>query len=170
MAEEIQYNLVRKIAWSFHRTTGWDYDDLYQQGCVLYLEAMSRYDPSSGTKFTTFAWIHMRNQLSDYVYPGRNPDCSLEDSVGEEHDVHEILEGNLPDPEHVTEFAQEVMALSPAGQRICDLLFSNPDKFARMGAQAGRGEVKARLREAGLSWNQIWDGFRQVKGLANQRA
>jgi RNA polymerase sigma factor (sigma-70 family) len=171
MEREIEYNLVRKIAWSYHKTTGVDYEDLYQQACFLYLDAMDRYKDHYQTKFTTFAWIHMRNQLADYVNGIYNSqDYLLEDSVPEEGDVDDLLSGEQPTPESALAFAESLDGLDPEAKAICNLVFSRPSEFAQLGRQQGRGVVKKTMRADGWTWNRIWHGFRQVKSLVNQPA
>jgi DNA-directed RNA polymerase specialized sigma24 family protein len=59
-------NLIRKLAWSFHKSTGLDLDDLIQEATVAYFDRLKYYDESKG-KLSTFMWIHIRNQLSTYV-------------------------------------------------------------------------------------------------------
>ena len=50
MTQEIEFNLIRKISWSFHYTTGVDYDELYAEASLAYCEAMNDWSPERGTK------------------------------------------------------------------------------------------------------------------------
>ena len=58
-------NLLRKIVWSFHQSTGLDWDDLFQEAYLAYTYAMTTYDPSKGA-ISTFLWTHISNQLRTY--------------------------------------------------------------------------------------------------------
>ncbi|RJX23654.1 MAG: sigma-70 family RNA polymerase sigma factor [Dethiobacter sp.] len=54
----INYNLplVHAICKRFYpMETAVDYDDLFQEGCIGLLMALSKYDPGKGTKFSTYA-------------------------------------------------------------------------------------------------------------------
>ena len=46
-------NLIRKIAWSFHKTTGLDWDELFQEATLSYLKALKTYDKKRGA-ITTY--------------------------------------------------------------------------------------------------------------------
>jgi RNA polymerase sigma-32 factor len=56
---ESNMRLVIKIAREHDRTRGRDLDDLVQEGCLGLLEGIRRFDPSKGTRLTTYAafWI-----------------------------------------------------------------------------------------------------------------
>jgi len=59
-------NLIRKIAWSYHHTTGVELDDLIQEASLAYIEAMRKYDPERG-KISTFVWHTINNHLRNYL-------------------------------------------------------------------------------------------------------
>ena len=55
-------DLLRKIAWSFHITTGVEYDELFGEACLCYCETIKKYDRSKGAVSTfvyqsTINWI-----------------------------------------------------------------------------------------------------------------
>ena len=58
-------NLIRKIAWSFEATTNVDFDELFCEAALGYLEAIKKYDPTKG-KLSAFIWRCMDNQLKLY--------------------------------------------------------------------------------------------------------
>lgn len=75
-------NLIRKIAWSFHESTGLDWDDLFQEGALAYLEAMKTYDEKKG-KITTYVWHCIVSRLKNYLKSEReynHPLCSIEEA------------------------------------------------------------------------------------------
>jgi hypothetical protein len=59
-------NLIRKIAWSFHHTTGLDWDDLFQEAALAYLEGFKSYNPNKGA-LSTHMWIIMSSHLKNYL-------------------------------------------------------------------------------------------------------
>jgi hypothetical protein len=70
-------NLIRKVAWSFHHTTGLDWDDLFQEAALAYCEALGTYDKKKG-KLTTHMWHVMTNHLGDYIHQVYSKDSCLE--------------------------------------------------------------------------------------------
>lgn len=60
-------NLIRKIAWSFHHTSGLDWDELFSEALVCYVEALDNYDPDKGTKLSTYMWNVITNYLKTYL-------------------------------------------------------------------------------------------------------
>lgn len=58
-------NLVRKIAWSFHKTTGIEWDELFSQASLAYLEGMKFYKPEKGAQ-TTWAYQWITGELINF--------------------------------------------------------------------------------------------------------
>jgi RNA polymerase sigma factor for flagellar operon FliA len=56
--------IAQKVADS-RRITGADYEDLFQEGIIGMLDAAKRYDPESGHKFETFAYLRIRGAMVD---------------------------------------------------------------------------------------------------------
>jgi DNA-directed RNA polymerase specialized sigma24 family protein len=59
-------NLIRKLAWSFHKTTGMSYDELFSEASIYYLESFHNYQEDSGLKFETWAVIYTKRKLIDF--------------------------------------------------------------------------------------------------------
>ncbi len=59
-------DLLRKITWSFHKTTGLEWDDLFQEAALAYLEHLEKYDPNKG-KITTYMWPIISSHLKNFV-------------------------------------------------------------------------------------------------------
>lgn len=59
-------NLIRKVAWTFTKKTGMDYDELFGEASLAYSEAIHTYDPTRGAKFITHAYTCMRNHLINF--------------------------------------------------------------------------------------------------------
>jgi DNA-directed RNA polymerase specialized sigma24 family protein len=73
-------NLIRKLVWSFHRTTGLDWDDLFQEAALAYYEGEHNYDPMRGEK-TTFMWCLIVSRLTDYTRDEKVKDVTLCDLI-----------------------------------------------------------------------------------------
>ena len=59
-------NLIRKIAWSFNRSTGIEFDDLFQEAYIAYVKAMESYNPKKG-KISTHVWFCISSHLKNYI-------------------------------------------------------------------------------------------------------
>ena len=59
-------NLIRKIAWSFHKTTGLDYEDLFQEAYLAYVDALKHYNPAKSA-ITTYMWHCITSRLTNYI-------------------------------------------------------------------------------------------------------
>jgi RNA polymerase sigma factor (sigma-70 family) len=65
-------DLVYKMAWKFWNTCGGDFDDLVQEANQIFILAMDSYDPTKGTKFSTWLYINLRGGLLDYLKERNN--------------------------------------------------------------------------------------------------
>ena len=82
-------NLIRKIAWNFynHKTQSIDWDDLFQQASLAYLEALKSYNPDKG-KLSTYMWTTITNNLKSHL--------SREERVNGHLDYVEDIPTDLP--------------------------------------------------------------------------
>lgn len=65
MAKDIQ-GLVTKLAKKFERD-GVGLEDLISEGNKGAVEAAAKYDPKAGTKFSTFAWYHIKARIIEHA-------------------------------------------------------------------------------------------------------
>lgn len=63
---EQNIQLIRKLAWSFHQTTGYDYDDLFQEAALAYCLCLKQWNPDRG-KLSTFMWRSITGHLTNYL-------------------------------------------------------------------------------------------------------
>jgi DNA-directed RNA polymerase specialized sigma subunit len=101
-------NLLRKIAWSFHKTSGLEWDDLFSETIQSYYKAMEEYDPRKGkitTHITTHITLHMINYLkavkeknmesiddTDLLYqPANNPSPFWEGLTKDANEIAKIV-------------------------------------------------------------------------------
>lgn len=61
-----EFNIIGKIAKSFHKTTGLDYDDLYSEGLLAYCLCAHKYEKKYGAK-NTFLYHVINNHLKNYI-------------------------------------------------------------------------------------------------------
>jgi len=65
-------NLIRKVAWSFHQTTGIPYEDLFSEACLAYCQSVSQYTRERKIKRVTWSFIFMKRKLIDYCRKENN--------------------------------------------------------------------------------------------------
>lgn len=151
----MEINMARKMAWSFHKSTGIDYEELFSEACLAYCQAEAdpNYNPYKAA-ITTFAWQRMRDHLRTYIKK-------------EYHDVH-LGPDNQNDPYEEIEFKDEVNNLSDEAKTICKMIFQSPHEYLDLSSVHARGKIKDQLREAGWSWCKIWNSFREIKSTLSQ--
>lgn len=66
MEIEKNLNLLRSLAWKFHRATGLEYQELFSEAALAYCLATKKYDPSKGCKETTFLYFCIKNALINF--------------------------------------------------------------------------------------------------------
>src|SRR5690606_24956843 len=62
----MELNIVRKVVWSYARSTGLDFDELCSEAYLAYLEAAPSYDPERGKK-STFIWRAVQNHINNLL-------------------------------------------------------------------------------------------------------
>ncbi len=59
--------MIYKMAWKFHWNTGLDWDDLFAQGNLIYCDAVNKWDPKGGAKFSAYLYRRLHQYLLNYV-------------------------------------------------------------------------------------------------------
>ena len=59
-------NLIRKITWSFHTSTGIEWNELFQEAALAYCKSLKTYQQKRG-KLSTHAYNCIRNHLIDFT-------------------------------------------------------------------------------------------------------
>ena len=152
---EKNLNLIKKLAWSFSYSTGKDYEELYGEALMAYIDAEKKYDPTKSTiSLNSFAWGIMRNRLIDY--------CTKKDEVIYEHQMpHECM---IPEPAYnPTALFELIDSLSPTSKVIADMVLNNKDEFIGYSVKECRNKIREMLRQSGWSWSMVWDGIRNIK-------
>ena len=139
-------NLIRKIAWSFHRTTGIDWDELFQEAALAYLTLQDKYDPDRG-EFSTYIWKSLVTHLQTYLqnHEKKNgPICYLEDI--------ELDENPMPVESLFDSFSRDAA-------EIAELVLGSPVDFDGMIRKNAKRKVIKQLREHKWTFRRIWQGL-----------
>lgn len=158
--EQMELNIVRKVVWSYTRSTGLDFDELCSEAYLAYLEAAPSYDSSRGKK-TTFIWNIVRNHINDLL--------NMKKEVPVDKEALDMLieDRDELDPEQVVlaeESWRELFeSLSPDAKIIFFLLNSSEIYINTDKPREARGIIARELKARGWSDNKIWATFREIK-------
>ena len=159
MELEKHFPMVHKLAWSFHRTTGLDVDDLTSEGFVALVSAHNRYDDSRNAKFGTFVYLAVSSQLMNYCQ--RQKKYALQDPLyimteGEEVELPVPALFEDPTAEKQTLFKQSFDALEEVAKKLCTFIWNGTTT---------KSEAMKQLRKEGVSWNEINRACDQVREM-----
>lgn len=159
-------NLIRGIAWSFHRTTGIEFNELFSEAALAYCEAIKDYKPSSA-KFTTYAYSCMRNKLINFI--GTNSKNKLRhiEDTQEEQDGETYPEYYKKIAVWQPMFFELYDRFSEQAKTVVDFILIDPYPFlgfaaCRNGTRA-EGVLYKELRKHNWQSKNIWSAFTEIK-------
>lgn len=174
----VQMDAIRKLAWSFHYTTGLEFEELVGEASLAYAEALQDFDPDKEVKVLTYCYGRMKNHLISYCR-GQKYRKYITDYEEEHSGIYEhSMENSMLDK--FTGKAREVVewiieeALSPAQiltrtkgdiqhKELNESIINwdgNPKTI--------RGEISKFLRAKGWKYTAIWDTMREIKETVRQ--
>ena len=159
--EQMELNIVRKVVWSYARSSGLDFDELCSEAYLAYLEAAPSYDPARGKK-STFIWNVVRNHINNLLKKKKEIPVDKEA-------METLLEGREElDPERLIiaeECWEELFnSLSPDAKMICLLVLNDDEIYLNTDKpREARGIIARELKARGWAENKIWATFREIK-------
>jgi DNA-directed RNA polymerase specialized sigma subunit len=142
-------NLLRKIAMSFSQTTGLEFDDLFQEASLAYLEAMKTHDPSRG-KITTHLWYCVENRLKNY----------LKEEI--KHSAFSIDDIEMEKSVLTSPFFEN---LNKEAQEIAKTILESPKDFIYIPSEEAQIKVTRVMLEKGWSWMKILTGIKNLREI-----
>jgi DNA-directed RNA polymerase specialized sigma subunit len=143
-------NLIRKIAWSFHHSTGFDWNELFAEACWLYCKALKTYDPARGAvtthvyQFITAELINFLKKEKEY----KSPTIPIE---------------SMSRKDSAVMFTYFFESLSREAQKVAKVILENPEMFDCMSPDEAKRTVAKMLRDQGVQMKTIWCGIRDLK-------
>lgn len=169
-------NLIRSLAWSFHRTTGLSFDDLFGEAVYAFLFAKKKYDPKKGCKFSTFVYPIIKHCLLNFCNKEKQG-CLNVDARSYFSRIRPMHEITHPDET----FAKITKTLSYTPEYeffppvypddvklIIDIIMDSPKEFANVMPKMARGQVFRKLREQGYSHGKCWEMIKNMKKFINE--
>jgi len=142
-------NLIRKIAWSFHKTTGKDWEDLFQEATLAYLEALHTYDPERG-KITTYMWWCITSHLKSYL----RKEATLTNHIYSIEDI----------PTDLPVFNPSLFeSLTEDGQQIAKTVLKCPKKFVTCPRPTAYKRLHRVLSNKGWKTERVRRGIKDLE-------
>ena len=159
---KIELDMARKLAWSFHKSTNIDYDDLYGEALLGYAmavdaaEVRGTYDPEKSA-FTSFAWMCMNHHLCSVIHQRKYK------SIGSMELDPKILDYRLPSPDRKLAFKDFLSHLSEEARFVVEMVLKSPVDFLELGRQRGRRKLKGALRDRGMNEQEAIRTLKDIK-------
>jgi len=153
-------NLIRKVAWSFAKSTGQEFDELFSEATLSYMEALQSYNPEKA-KLSTWAVKIMTNHLITF--------CAKQEIYTHFSELFEDVIAGQDDIESEYLFKEWILGLPQDLRLICKIIFDAPEEILDKSPKASRGKLVKKLRSLKWSWPRIWDGIRSMKTALNEK-
>ena len=149
-------NSIKSIVWSFYHTTGLDWNDLFQEATIAYIESISSICPITHRR--TYAYQVAKNRLKDFItWEFSRKMISIE---------HENIDTTI----NYQPFFELYSEFSKKAKEIADMIINSPEEFLAGSPKQSRGVIYQKLKEKGWSWSSIWQGFKEIKFILNEKA
>lgn len=154
--------LIWKIAWSFHKTTGYDVQELFSEATLAYVEAEMTYNPDSGIKFTTYAYRVVMNKVVDFLRKELKHGRTVE--ITEDIQIWTVDLYAFDNEDFMT----HINSWTPDLKFILQILYRNQEVLNSVPPKTARGLIVERLRDSQWSWPRIWAAIKNLKAALNE--
>jgi DNA-directed RNA polymerase specialized sigma24 family protein len=155
----MEMKMIRKLAWSFHRTTGLEIEDLIQEACFIWLKEQNgkRYDCRKSA-FNTFAYLCMQTHLATIA--------TKEKRRVKTADVNEMLADKSPQPNQRAEFMSELKTLSEDAKIVMRIIFDSPYEFLCITKRRSeKNVVKTLVSKYDLPLKTAKDAVKEIRAM-----
>ena len=146
-------NLIRSICWSFARSSGIEYNELFSEAVLCYYESKHRFNKKLKVKKSTWLYKVISNHLITFI-----------------KNEQKIKTGTVPlenlnisfENKYIENFNE---SFSDLGQQLSRIIYDNEDLFTfDKAAKINRGILVQFLREElHWSWPMIWKSLSSIK-------
>jgi DNA-directed RNA polymerase specialized sigma subunit len=149
--------IIRKKAWSFNRTTGIDFEELFSEGCVAYCDAIRTYDKSKKTKKTTWIYTCVQNHLINF--------CKREQKhTFQKEDIENYPNLLVQYPDY---FFEVLDRMTTNGKSVAAIILEDKIEYAKLPSKLARGKISRELRQRGWKHQDIWNVLHELKSVFN---
>jgi len=142
--------MIRKIAWSFHSTTGLSFEDLFGEALLYFYNAFTKYDETKGMKLTSWAWHITQNRMIDY--------CKKQI-----HRHTSSLDDLLIQPSTTLKHSFELTELVGTNEDMLFVAQMILDDEERYEVRNAKELITKDLVYLGWKYNRIWQTLRNLK-------
>lgn len=156
---EVQMNLIYERAWSFHRTTGIDFDELVGEAMLAYAEAHNDFIEEYGVKETTYAYSVITNRLVSFCSSMQKIRFDHIEDIGKNFGFEpnfDVRINGLP----MDKFPKEV-------KELMEIVFEYSDQLTESSSR-NKGFLRRVLRQRGWPFSKIDVSFMMLKNILNQ--
>ena len=139
---------LRKIAWSYHYTTGEDVDDLFSEACLCFLETIPKWAPEKG-RVSTFMWKPVHNHLRNFLQVQKKYRGPLQEITRKV----DVPVNNKPYFENLT------IQSTP----IAEILLKTPQRFIYLSQADAIRKVSRIMQANGISAIRIRQGIKHLQ-------
>lgn len=155
--------LIKKISWSWHKTTGIDLETLIAEANVAFVECQNNYNPQQG-KFSTLLWHAIGNKFKNliaYRYQNRHD--------GTEVELENLALSNPSMQEKKCIFKSTLLSLSKEAQQIISIVLETPVDLLAMipKPRLSKHQLTKYLRFKGWKIPAIHKAYIEIKDNLN---
>jgi RNA polymerase sigma factor (sigma-70 family) len=158
-------NLIRKIAWSFSKSTGLEFDDLFQEAAYAYYKALAGYSEDKG-RISTYMWCRITNHLNDYLKEQEDFKCRRQQVKSHREALEakrKIFSTDEIDVDCPVSFVAFFETLTKEAQIIADLIINQPELFDSVDPEEAKQIAAELLQQKGIRMHKIWTGMKDLK-------
>lgn len=152
-------NFLRKLAWSYNKSSGVDFEELFSEATVGYTVAINTYNEDKKVPLINWIALCVKSKLNNYLYHQKKVPCTFFD---------EEIEDMIPAPDTIDpqeDWDSRINKIGPAARQICDIILASQDEYGSMPGRAVRGKLRQVLREKGWTHKKIWDAYDELKAI-----
>lgn len=150
-------DLIRNLAWSFHKTTGIDVDELIGEASIAYCKARNDWDKVS-CKFSTYAFRCITNHLITYI-------GGIKEERRRQCEMMPYLQ--VPSRSHASNFVDFLHSLPKDAKEVVQAILSAPRDFLSSNGKLARRKVLGKCLMNGWSIGRAEKAIRTVKIALN---
>ena len=137
-------NFLRKLAWSYNKTSGVNYEELFSEATVGYVIAMNTYNEEKGVPLINWIALCVKSKLNNCLYYQKKVPYTFFDE-----DAEDVIAA----PDVVTakeEWEDKLSKMSLEAKAVCEIILQNQTEYGSMNGRKARGIIRQVLREKKL--------------------
>ncbi len=157
----IEFNIINKLAWSFHNTTGIEFEELKSEATLAYMEGLQTYKNDKGMKVTSWCYRIVKQKLIDFCQ-AELKNKSIAGLYLE--DVKQDLKDTFTYDVRAREDIEEVLNVLPKiAKDYISIFVEKYDLLCDKKPKLIRGEISREMNRQGLKYEYIWQSRHEAE-------